>query len=164
LLREHEEGNLDPSPLPVNSLEKLGRLNAKQLSRVYGSCTVGEIPTGDSDGQAILMPGTIVGKILSAVANLLWKGKVFTNRAAGVGVINKILGMHLVKAQVFSGASWKDDGAATIIDYKRTSWLAFFVRDEIRQVLPDLYLGKMYVRLPFGHHVALAYFALDFQK
>jgi len=163
LLREREDA-LDPSPVPMNSLPKLSVLGKRQLARLYASCPKGEIPQGESNGRAVYIPGRIAGRFFSALNNLAWKGKIFTHHARGVAVHNKIFGMHAVKADVFNGASWCDGGEATIIDYRRTSWLAFFLRNEIRQVLPDLYLGKAYVRLPFGHRFALLYFTLDFQK
>ena len=82
----------------------------------------------------------------------------------GTKLVNKILGTKLVYADVFSGQSWLDGKPATIIDYKRTSWLAFFIRDEIRQLHQGFYLGKCYVRLPFGLRFNCLYFALDFRK
>ena len=48
---------------------------------------------------------------------------------------------------------------SVILDYSRTSWLARWVRDEIREIEPCVYLGLAYVfkirvvafALEFGH-------------
>ncbi len=143
------------------SLSKLSSLGGRQLSLIYGNSEVGELPDGESSGTAIFIPGTALGALLSALGNKLWKGKVF-NRSEG-SLINKILGMRLVRARVFSGASWSDGRQSIIIDYLSTSLIAFFVRDEIRQIGAGLYLGKAYVRLPFGYRFCALWFALDFK-
>lgn len=160
LLREHEKGDLDPAP--ITSLGTLASLDGSRLARIYAVSPVGEIPDGESQGKAIMLPGTITGKLLSGIANLVWKGKVF-DRANGC-LVNKILGMRIVKAQVFHGESWKDGNQSIVIDYAKTSLLAFFIRDEIRQVQPGLYLGKAFIRLPFGWRFSALFFALDFRK
>jgi hypothetical protein len=130
------------------------------LEGIYSDSVSGEIPAGESNGKAIFMPGTLVGRFFSAIDNLLWKGKVVDRSRAGL--VNKILGMRIIHAQVFLGPSWSDGKQSIIVDYKKTSRVAFFIRDEIRLVADQLYLGKAYIRLPFGKRFCLLYFALDF--
>jgi hypothetical protein len=144
------------------SLKTLSSLTARQLSMLYATSEPIEIPDGESHGKAIILPGTIFGKLLSCLANLAWKGKIF-NRSQGT-LVNKILGLHFVKAEVFMGESWFDKKPAVIIDYKKTSWVASYIRDEIRQLVPGLYLGRAYIRLPRGKHFHALYFALDFRR
>jgi hypothetical protein len=143
------------------SLNKLSSLSGGQLSLVYSNSAAGDIPDGESNGKAMILPGTILGAGLSAIANTLWKGKVFDRKSGGL--INKILGMRLIRAKVFGGTSWSDGKQSIIIDYLSTSLIAFFVRDEIRQVRDDLYLGKCYIRMPFGCRFNALWFALDFK-
>lgn len=145
------------------SLQNLADMNSTQLVALYTSCAPGEIPDGESQGRAIVMPGTYVGKFLSWVDGFIWQGKVFDR--AGGRLVNKILGgLRMVPAQVFHGPSWFDGKESVIIDYRRTSWLVPFIRDEIRQVEPGLYLGRAYMRLPFGRRFLFLWFALDFRK
>lgn len=147
---------------PVDTTGALAKLESKELERLYKETTLGEIPNGESNGRAIILPGWLIGKLLSVVANAVWKGKVF-HLSSGT-LVNKLLGLRFVKAEVAYGSSWSSDKQAIIIDYLRTSLIAFYIRDEIRQLVPGLYLGKAYIRLPFGLHFSALYFALDFRR
>jgi hypothetical protein len=160
LVREHRDGNEDPSPVAYTSLEALASAGKATLEQLYRDGAATARPVGESNGRAIIMAGTVCGRLLSAIANSIWKGKLF---AEDGGLINKILGMKLVKARVKQGESWSDSDPAIAIDYKDTSRVAFFIRDEIRLVADDLYLGKAYIRLPFGRRFAALFFALDFR-
>lgn len=72
--------------------------------------------------------------------------------------------MRFVRADVFRGVSWSDGKQSIVLDYLKTSLLAFFIRDEIRCVAPGLYLGKVYIRLPFRYKFCALWFALDFSR
>ena len=136
-------------------------MSPDELTRLYAFSLPGTMPDGDSLGMAIILPGTRLGGILSSIANYVWKGKVLDRQRGRV--VNKILGRHLVKAQLFAGPSWRDGKESIIIDYRRTSFVAFFIRDEIRLAEPGVYLGRCYFRLPFGKRCFVLYFALDFR-
>ena len=58
------------------------------------------------------------------------------------------------------GESWYDGRPALILDYSRTSRLYSPYRDEIRQVGPGLYLGRMYERTA-PQPTLTTYFALE---
>ena len=75
---------------------------------------------------------------------LAWQGKVF-NRARGE-LVNKVspISVHLIKARVYIAPSWFDGLPAIILDYSKTSLLAQWIRDEIRLIAPNIYLGKVY--------------------
>lgn len=147
------------------SLKDLSRKKGIELSSLYSSGVPVEIPNGESNGTAIIAAGTAFGVLLSWMANCVWKGKVFTRTSSSTAsLVNKILGMRIVHAEVSEGLSWSDGKKAIIIDYLRTSLIAFYIRDEIRMLEPGLYLGKAYIRLPFGYRFCALYFALDFRK
>lgn len=167
LLREHRQGDCDPSPIGRPSeLYQLQSMKADDLAKVYAESPAGVIRDGESLGKAVVLPGTLLGWFLSVISNLIWKGKVFDNKTGELPcfLLNKILGMHLIRAKVNYGPSWFDGKQSIIIDYKETSWLAFFIRDEIRQIQPGLFGGYAFVRLPFGGRWNLLFFALDFRK
>ena len=90
---------------------------------------------------------------------LVWKGKVFEcDASAGQGiVINRItpFGIRGVVGKFYRGDSWLDDRQSIIIDYSQTSFIARKVRDEIREVQPGVFLGKVWWR-----HMRLFDFAL----
>lgn len=161
LIREHTVRSEDPSPVAYTSLESLASAGKQELAQLYAGATVGALPLGKANGKAIIAAGTMSGGLLSTLAGIFWQGKIFSENGT---LVNRILGMKVVKAKVYTGESYCDGRPSIIIDYKDTSWLAFFVRDEIRQVADDLYLGKVYLKLPFGAKVDAGYFALDFRS
>ncbi len=167
LIREHRQGDNDPSPIGrPGELDQLSEMSAAELAKLYSECDAGVVPGGESQGRAFVMKGTLRGWFFSRIANLVWKGKVVGYDGGDLPcyLINKILGRQLVVASVNYGPSWFDGKQSIIIDYKQTSWLAFFIRDEIRQIQPGFFGGFAYVRLPFGFRWNALYFALDFRK
>jgi hypothetical protein len=126
-------------------ISELINMSQTELDNLYRSSPVGDLPNGDSQGTAMILPGSIISKTLAPIIKLLaWRGKVF-HRDQGF-LLNKItlLGLHLVKAQVYRGDSWIDGKAAIILDYSKTSFVAQKIRDEIREISPGVYLGQAY--------------------
>ena len=73
-----------------------------------------------------------------------WQGKVFD---AKNGVLrNKILplGLNAIIAKVYKADSWLDGKECIVLDYSDTSLVAHWIRDEIREISPGVYLGKVY--------------------
>ncbi len=143
------------------SLDELSHLNSETLSCLYANSPAGHMIHGDTTGKGIFLPGTEAGELISKLGNKVWTGKVFEENGQ---LVNKILGHKLVKADVLRGPSWSDGKESIIIDYKNKSLAAGWVRDEIREVQPGLYLGKMYARLPFHKHTDVLFFALESNK
>jgi len=78
------------------------------------------------------------------ISNFAWQGKVFD---AKKGVLrNKILpfGLSAIIAKVYKGDSWLDGKECIVLDYSDTSLVAHWIRDEIREISPKVYLGKVY--------------------
>lgn len=146
---------------PPLTLDGLAHSSDEALSCIYKNAKAGHIPSGDTTGRAIFMPGNQAGDLISRIGNQVWTGKVFGEKG---DLVNKILGHKLVHADVHKGPSWLDGKESIIIDYKGKSLAAGWVRDEIREVKPGLYLGKMYARLPFHQHTDVLYFALETNK
>ena len=126
------------------------RLSREELDDIYRKAPSGSLPQGDTRGTPIFA-GWPSPRWLPAVARSLgWQGKVFDllepTRDAGV-VVNKVtpLGLKLIVAKVYRGESWLDGKDTIIIDYSRTSMLARGIRDEIREIAPGLYLGKVWL-------------------
>jgi hypothetical protein len=146
---------------PKLTLDGLAHANDQTLSCIYQNAKAGAIPSGDTTGRAIFMPGSEAGDLISKLGNHVWTGKVFGSQG---DLVNKIFGHKLIHADVHKGTSWFDGKESIIIDYKGKSLAAGWVRDEIREVKPGLYLGKMYARLPFHQHTDVLYFALETNK
>lgn len=160
---KRKPGGLPPglSPNTLN-LRRLTGLKASQLALLFSNSPPGSIPLGESNGKAMFFPGTILGALLSWLGNLLWTGKVVDQ--SGHGLINKVLGLKLIRANVYQGTSWSDGKQSIVIDYLKTSLVAFFIRDEIRCVAPGLYLGKVYIRMPLKYRFCALWFALEFPR
>ncbi|WP_209446937.1 hypothetical protein [Mycolicibacterium septicum] len=116
------------------------------LDLLFRQSEAGPIPDGDTRGTLLAWPGTWLAKPLALLVRvIIWQGKVLDRRE---GVLrNKVtpFGLRLVKARLSIASSWVDDGDCVLIDYSTTSFLARMVRDEIRQVGPDLYLGVVWL-------------------
>jgi hypothetical protein len=131
--------------MAVLTLQNLTAMSQAQLDDAFREASPGQIPDGDAVGTAIVAPGTDVElPVLMLTRWLAWQGKFFY-RPQGY-LLNKVgpLGIHLVKARVYLAPSWFDQKPAIILDYSKTSLIAHKVRDEIREVSPNTYLGIVY--------------------
>lgn len=124
-------------------------MNREQLDHIYRDAAAGTIPSGDTRGTAIVA-GSMFARSYARFARLFaWQGKVFDlfppNQQNGI-LINKISAFSLtfIVAKVYKGASWMDGKETIVIDYSTTSFLAKKIRDEIREVEPGVYLGKVW--------------------
>ncbi|MGR9054075.1 MAG: hypothetical protein ACU84J_15650 [Gammaproteobacteria bacterium] len=121
----------------------------EELDDIYRNAKPGKIPTGDTRGTAILA-GSIFARCVAFLAALYaWQGKIFDLFCPGgyAGVlVNKITPFSLtfIVAKVYRGTSWMDQKETIVIDYSRTSFFAKKIRDEIREVEPGVYLGKVW--------------------
>ena len=121
----------------------------EELDEIYSAAAPGEIPRGDTHGTAILA-GSLFSKLVAAFARLFaWQGKVFdifaADAQAGV-LVNKITPFSLtfIVAKVYRENSWLDGKETIVIDYSKTSFFAKVIRDEIREIEPGVYLGKVW--------------------
>jgi hypothetical protein len=120
-------------------------MSQAQLDDLFRSSPAGDIPNGSAKGTAIIAPGTKYSEPIAEMINLFgWQGKVFD---AEKGVLkNKILaiGIEAIVAKVYKGPSWMDGKECIVLDYSETSLVAHWIRDEIRLIDPNFYLGKVY--------------------
>jgi hypothetical protein len=124
---------------------KLLTMTQPELDALFSNSPVGDIPDGEADGTAIVAPGTHFSPTIAKFVSLFaWQGKVFD---AKKGLLkNRILpfGLNAIIAKVYKGPSWLDGKECIVLDYSDTSIVAQWIRDEIRQIEPGLYLGKVY--------------------
>lgn len=121
-------------------------MSARQLVDLYASSPPGPIPDGPARGVALIAPGTPLNRPLAQWTKLVgWQGKTFD--AARSRLVNRItpFGLRAIAAAVYTGPSLLDGNPCIVLDYSKTSVIARFVRDEIRSVAPNLYLGFAYV-------------------
>lgn len=139
-------------------LAHLQTLTPDELDELFRQSPAGAIPDGEADGVVLLASGTDLTGPLSKLIHLVgWKGKVF-DRGKGE-LLNRIspVGLEAVRAKVYKEASWLDEKETIVLDYSKTSLVAQWIRDEIREVSPGVYLG-----LVFWERSKILHFALDF--
>lgn len=127
------------------TVPQLLKMSQAQLDELFKKSPAGKIPNGEADGTAIVAPGTKYSKeVARFINNFAWQGKVFD---AKKGLLkNKIFpfGLNAIIATVYKAPSWLDGKECIVLDYSDTSLVAKWIRDEIRQIGPRLYLGKVY--------------------
>jgi hypothetical protein len=142
----------------AHEVQELLTMNDTQLDELFTNGTVGDIPDGQAEGTAIIANGTSFSAEIAAIVNLFaWQGKTFD---AKNGVLrNRIthFGLNAIIAKVYKDASWFDNKECIVLDYSETSLVARWIRDEIRLIDPNLYLGRVY----WGKK-PLIHFALQF--
>jgi hypothetical protein len=127
------------------TVREMLKMSQEQLDKLFEESPAGNIPNGEAKGTAIVAPGTTYTEnIANFVNHFAWQGKVF-DPSKGV-LRNKILpfGLNAIIAKVYKGPSWLDNKECIVLDYSETSLLAHWIRDEIREVTPRVYLGKVY--------------------
>jgi hypothetical protein len=137
---------------------QLLKMSFEQLDELFGESPSGPIPNGPAEGTAIIAPGTAFSDEIARIINIFaWRGKEFdaehgtlTNRLTAIG-------LNAIVAQVYKEASWFDQKECIVLDYSKTSLVAQWIRDEIRLIGPDFYLGRVY-----WDKRALIHFSLDF--
>ena len=142
-------------PMDVDTLLKMSE---SQLDDLFSKSTAGPIPDGAAKGTAIIAPGTTFSPaIAQAISFFTWQGKSFDGPHGVLRNKISVLGLNAIVAEVYKGPSWYDKKECIVLDYSKTSTVAGWIRDEIRQLEPGTYLGKVY-----GHDKALIHFALQF--
>ncbi len=134
------------------------KMSGDQLDEIFRNSAAGNIPQGEGAGVAIIAPGTEVSDEIAWFVNIFtWKGKVFDPVKGELR--NKILplGHKAIVAKVYKDKSWFDQKECIVLDYSKTSLVAHYIRDEIREVSPGVYLGLVY----WGQK-KLIHFALKF--
>jgi hypothetical protein len=130
--------------MPVD-VQQLLKMSQNQLDNLFKAYPAGPIPDGPAKGTAIIAPGTAFSPEIAEFVNFfVWEGKTF-DAAHGV-LSNRLLhyGFSAIIAEVYKDKSWLDGQECIVLDYSKTSLVAKWIRDEIRQIQPGLYLGKVY--------------------
>ena len=127
------------------TIPQLLAMSQKELDDLFTNSLPGDIPNGEAQGTAIIAPGTTYcQEIASLINHFGWQGKNFD--AASASLKNRItaFGLNAIIAKIYKGPSWLDGKECIVLDYSQTSLVASHIRDEIRQIGPGMYLGKVY--------------------
>ena len=144
--------------MPLTTADLLD-MSPEKLDEKFRGSPAGPIPAGRGDGIALFAPGTPFSKAAANVVRAVaWKGKVFDAERGELKNLIGPPGASAIRAKVFSGESWFDGKESIILDYRQTSRVAHWIRDEIRMVDPGTYLGIVY-----WDHTRILRFALQFR-
>lgn len=144
--------------MPKYDPSTLLKMSTAELDKLFAEAPAGPIPNGDAQGTALVDPGSSKSVEFSKVINhFAWQGKIFD--AKNGTLVNHIgpFGMKAILAKVYAGESLIDKKPCIVLDYSQTSLVAHWIRDEIRKIAPNTYLGPVY-----WDKKKLFYFALHF--
>ena len=160
--------SLTPNAAAITDPEKFLEMSGERLDEIFSASAAGTIPVGEGEGTAIVAPGTAISDNIARFVHVFgWKGKVFErdpenpNRGS---LKNRLLllGHKAIIAEVSKGESWFDGKECIVLDYSHTSIVAQWIRDEIREVSPGVYLGLVYWGKEKAGAHRLIHFALKF--
>jgi hypothetical protein len=121
------------------------KMSQADLDALFTASEPGPIPNGQSNGTAIIAPGTAYSADIATFINYFaWQGKVFDAQAGYLR--NRIgpTGFDAIIAKVYQDVSWFDGKPCIVLDYSETSFVAHWIRDEIRTIGTGTYLGVVY--------------------
>lgn len=155
------------------SLRKLQQDTVAQLDRTYRNASFpntdrlkgdfqGSVPKVRSDTYLASAFKPI--ETMSNQGVLPWLVKSFYSTGDSVEGINRILldRLKLFKFETFKGSSLFDSRECLVLDYDipENPFFMKFIRDELRQVHENLFLGQMYLTTPLTD-TSVLYFALE---
>ncbi|MGH7331891.1 MAG: hypothetical protein ACREKS_03910 [Candidatus Rokuibacteriota bacterium] len=124
---------------------QLLKMSQAGLDALFTTSEAGPIPNGQAQGTAIVAPGTSYSAdIANFINHFAWQGKTFDAERGALKNLLLPFGLNAIIAKIYRGPSWLDGKECIVLDYSETSLLAQWIRDEIRQIEPGLYLGKVY--------------------
>jgi hypothetical protein len=123
----------------------LMKMSQVELDDLFKASPAGDIPNGEAKGTAIIAPGTVFTTELAEFVSLFsWQGKNFDGKHGVLSNRISVFGLNAIIAEVYKDASWLDGKECIVLDYSKTSLVAHWIRDEIRLIAPNFYLGKVY--------------------
>lgn len=139
-------------------VDQLLEMSDRELDDLFRKSPAGPIPNGPAEGTAIVANGTRFSGVIARIINhFTWQGKTFDAKHGTLR--NRILsiGINAIVAQVYEGPSLLDQKPCIVLDYSQTSEVAERIRDEIRLIAPNTYLGRVYWEDKPALHFALQF-------
>jgi hypothetical protein len=144
--------------MPDYDPQSLLDMKAADLDKIFADAPPGPIPNGEAQGTALIDTGSGISNGIAKVVNIFgWQGKVFDAKNGTLVNHISIFGIKAILAKVYEGKSLVDGKPCIVLDYSQTSTVAKHIRDEIRNIAPNVYLGPV-----FWDEKKLFYFSLHF--
>jgi hypothetical protein len=139
-------------------VDQLLEMNDQELDALFSKSEPGPIPDGKAEGTAIVANGTKFSSIISRIVNHFgWQGKTFDAKHGTLRNRITAFGFNAIVAEVYVDNSLLDGKPCIVLDYSKTSEVAERVRDEIRLIAPNTYLGRVYWENKPTIHFALQF-------
>jgi processive rubber oxygenase RoxA-like protein len=133
-------------------------MSSSELDELFAQSPAGPIPNGDAQGTALVSTGAPLAPDIAAfVKDFAWQGKSVDAARGTLRNRLGVFGLRAVVAQVYRGESLLDQKPCIVLDYSKTSIVARSLRDEIRLIAPDTYLGRVYIDEKPTIHFALQF-------
>jgi hypothetical protein len=149
---------------PALTADDLLKRSPVELDALFQASPAGPIPQHKSHGTIVAFPGKPFAPSLSRVLGaLVWHGKDFHPQTGDLHNLLSPVGFEAIRAKVYEANSWLDDRPCVVLDYSKSSKVAGWIRDEIREVSPGVYLGLVWgIGRLFGGRRMILRFALTF--
>jgi hypothetical protein len=149
----HAHAPASEAPRATLSLDELLAMDGGALLALYrnGSTPRLQDLDGEFRGRMLAIPGipVLVSQIAERFYRMIWRGKSFRSTGATGEGMNHLLGgrvkaLHYTTVVAASRAGAFD---AVHLDYDlpKNPWPVRFIKDELRALSPNLFLGQMYV-------------------
>jgi hypothetical protein len=126
-------------------VDQMLKMPKAELDELFSGSPAGRIPQGRGRGTVLFAPGTLVARLVAKLAYALaWRGKVFDPERGDLLNIVSPFGIKAIRARVYRDPSWIDEQECIVLDYSKTSFVARWIRDEIREVSPGVFLGQVF--------------------
>ena len=130
---------------PRVAVDSVLGMSRARLNELFSVSEAGPIPVGRGRGTVVFATGTFLAGIVARLTYaLVWRGKVFDAERDELLNIVSPLGVMAIRARVYKDSSWVDGRECTVLDYSNTSKVAHWIRDEIREVAPGVFLGQVF--------------------
>lgn len=143
-----------PRPLTVG---ELARMNLCQLDALFAAAKCAPAPVGLGRGTILLRLDGKCPKTRARMQGMVWKGKYFYGDGR---FTNQWAGFRAVESVVETGPSWYDGQPCVVLPYPPNAKVFGNARDELREIAPNLWLGRFYEVCPCRKHQG--YFVLEF--
>ena len=131
-------GSVFAQPLDLRSA------SPAQLEALFRAGNAYPVPPGRYAGQVLRVDDAKLPKVRARLQNTIWKGKHFTGNDQ---FVNRFpIGIEAIPAAGRMEASWTDGCPAYVIDYPPGSPLFGPNRDELREIAPGVWLGRVWNR------------------
>jgi len=126
-------------------VEQLLDKSDAELDDLFRKGQPGPIPDGPAEGTAIVANDTKFSGIIARIVNHFgWQGKTFDAKHGTLRNRITAFGFNAIVAEVYVDKSLLDGQPCIVLDYSKTSTVAERIRDEIRLIAPNTYLGRVY--------------------